>query len=398
MVESRGGKNHFGYRNISMLILPSGTVTFLFTDIEGSTRLAQEHPDTWESMRQRHHAILQSTMQAQDGYIFQIIGDAFCVAFHNAGDAMRAAIASQVGLHAEKWGEASLRVRMGIYTGKAEIQADGQYQGYLAMSRVQRVMSVAYGSQVLVSSTTVELVRGELPKGVSLLDLKEHRLKGLINPEHIWQVVAPELPRDFPPLQSLNDIPNNMPIQLTSFIGREREIEELIGELSKHRIVTLTGSGGTGKTRLTLQVASEVIDAFPGGVWFVELAPVTDPDLIPNTLANLLGLRESGTRSRTLIELICAYLHPRRVLLLFDNCEHLIEACAQFADLILRSCKDVKILASSRESLGVAGEMAWRVPSLSMPDVNHLPAFEQLSQFEAVRLFIERATLVQPRF
>jgi class 3 adenylate cyclase len=302
-----------------MSTLPTGTVTFLFTDIEGSTRLAQNYPDTWESLRQRHHAILQSALQSHGGYVFQIIGDAFCVAFHNAGDALRAAVASQNGLLAEKWGEESLRVRMGIHTGKAEIQADGQYQGYLAMSRVQRVMSVAYGNQVLISSTTGELVRGELPKGVSLLDLKEHRLKGLINPEHIRQVVAPEMPKDFPPLQSRNDIPNNLPIHLTSFIGREKEIEELIGELSEHRIVTLTGSGGTGKTRLALQVAAEVIDAFPGGVWFVELAPVTDPGLVPNTLANLLGLRELGESKQTINELICAYLHPRRVLLLFDN-------------------------------------------------------------------------------
>jgi predicted ATPase/class 3 adenylate cyclase len=377
---------------------PSGTVTFLFTDIEGSTKLAQQDPARWEVLRLRHHALLQAAMDVHNGYVFQIIGDAFCVAFPTASDALRAALLSQKNLLAEKWGESVIKVRMGIHTGKAEVQPDGQYQGYLSMSRVQRVMSVANGGQILVSNTCAELLRGELPEGVSLLDMQEHRLKGLLNPEHLWQVVSAGLPREFPPLQSLNGIPNNLPIQLTSFIGREKEIAELRTALTDHHIVTLTGSGGTGKTRLSLQVAAEVLDLFPEGVWFLELAPVTDPALVPTTLANLLGLRESGDTKQSISEIICGYLHSRKVLLLFDNCEHLIEACARFADLLLRSCKDVKILATSREALGVAGELAWRVPSLSLPDLNHLPAIDQLSQYEAVRLFIERATLVQPRF
>jgi predicted ATPase/class 3 adenylate cyclase len=377
---------------------PTGTVTFLFSDIEGSTKLAQEHPDTWESLQQRHHAILQSAIEAHNGFVFQIIGDAFCAAFHTAGDALRAAVKSQKDLHAEKWGEAIIKVRMGIHTGKAEIQNGGDYQGYLTLSRVQRVMSVAYGGQILISNTSSELIHGELPEGISLLDMKEHRLKGLLNPEHLWQAISPDLPKDFPPLQSLNDIPNNLPIQLTSFIGRENEIAELKRELNDHHLVTLTGSGGTGKTRLSLQVAAEVIDSFPDGVWFLELAPVTDPALVPNTLANLLGLRESAETKQSLSELVCGYLHARKALLVFDNCEHLIESCARFADLLLHSCKDVRILASSREALGVAGEMAWHVPSLSLPDIKHLPTIEQLSQYEGVRLFIERAMLVQPHF
>jgi predicted ATPase len=301
-------------------------------------------------------------------------------------------------LQTEKWGEAIIKVRMGIHTGKAEIQNGGDYHGYLTMSRVQRVMSVAYGGQILISNTSGELIRGELPEGISLLDMKEHRLKGLLNPEHLWQAVSPNLPKDFPPLQSLNDISNNLPIQLTSFIGRENEIAELRRGVNEHHLVTLTGSGGTGKTRLSLQVAAEVMDSFPDGVWFLELAPVTDPALVPNTLANLLGLRESAETKHSISELVCGYFHSRKALLVFDNCEHLIESCAQLVDLLLRSCKDVRILASSREALGVAGEMAWHVPSLSLPDLKHLPAIEQLSQYEAVRLFIERATLVQPHF
>jgi predicted ATPase/class 3 adenylate cyclase len=377
---------------------PTGTVTFLFTDIEGSTKIAQDHPDSWEDLRHRHHTILYSAIGSQNGYVFEIIGDAFCAAFHTAGDALRAAIRSQQDLQAEKWGEAVIKVRMGIHTGKAEIQNGGLYQGYLTMSRVQRIMSVAYGGQILVSNASCELIRGELPEGVSLLDMKEHRLKGLLNPEHLWQAVSAGLVKEFPALQSLNSIPNNLPIKLTSFIGREKEIAELIQALEDHLLVTLTGSGGTGKTRLSLQVAAEVMDSFPDGVWFLELAPVTNPALVPNTLANLLGLHESGETKQSISALICGYLHSRKVLLVFDNCEHLIDSCAQFADLLLRSCKDVKILASSREALGVEGEMAWHVPSLSLPDMNHLPVIGQLSQYEAVRLFIERATLVQPHF
>ena len=273
---------------------PTGTVTFLFTDIEGSTKLAQEHPDRWEDMRHRHHTILYSAIESYNGFIFQIIGDAFCAAFHTAGDALRAALRSQNELVTEKWGDAVIKVRMGIHTGKAEIQGGSEYHGYLTMSRVQRVMSVAFGGQILISNPSAELIRGELPEGASLLDMKEHRLKGLLNPEYLWQAFSPGLQKDFPPIQSLNDIPNNLPIQLTSFIGRENEIKELMQELGDHVLVTLTGSGGTGKTRLSLQVAAEVLDLYPDGVWFLELAPVTDPALVPNTLANLLGLRESG--------------------------------------------------------------------------------------------------------
>ncbi len=381
-----------------MTPLPSGTVTFLFTDIEASTRLAQEYPDTWEDLRQRHHAILRSAVEAHAGYTFQVIGDAFCVAFHTAGDALRTALQAQRDLQRETWGAAVICVRMGLHTGKAELQETGDYHGYLTLSRVQRVMSVAHGGQTLVSNPCAELVRGELPEGARLRDMQEHRLKGLLNPERLWQLDAPGLMLDFPALQSLNDIPNNLPLQLTSFIGRENEIAKLKRALNDHRLVTLTGSGGTGKTRLSLQVVAEVLDGFPAGVWFVELAPVSDPGLVPNTLANLLGLRESSETRHSLSELVCGYLRERKALLVFDNCEHLIEAVAAFTDQLLRACKYLKVLASSREALGVAGELAWHVPSLSLPDLRNLPAPEILSQYEAVRLFIERAALVQPRF
>jgi len=376
---------------------PTGTVTFLFTDIEGSTKLARTYPETWEGLRGRHDSILRAAIESYGGFVFQVIGDSFYAAFHKAGDALKAALTAQRNLQSEPWGEAIVRVRMGIHTGEAE--TDGKdYRGYLTLSLIQRVMSAGYGGQILLSDATEKLILDQLPKDVSLRDMGEHKFKDMSHPVRVFQVSAPDLQSEFPALRTLNVFPNNLPAQLTSFIGREKEIVELKRELNDHHLVTLTGSGGTGKTRLSLQVAAEVMDSFPDGVWFLELAPVTDPALVPNTLANLLGLRESAETKQTISELVCGYLHTRKALLVFDNCEHLIEACSRFADLLLRSCKDVKILASSREALGVAGEMDWHVPSLSLPDIKHLPSIEQLSQYEAVRLFIERATLVQPHF
>jgi len=375
---------------------PSGTVTFLFTDIEGSTKLAQSLGDKWESLRARHHEILNSAIDSNNGYIFQIIGDAFYVAFPNAGDALQAAMQSQIDLHKENWGDTPIKVRMGIHTGKAEVQADGQYHGYLAMSCVQRVMSVAHGGQTLLSNVSAELVRNELPEGITLLDLKEHRLKGLLLPEHLWQVVIPNLPRDFPPLTSLNAIPNNLPTQLTSFVGREKAIEEVKDELANHRLVTLTGSGGTGKTRLSLQVAAEVFDQFEQGVWFTELAPLSDPELIPQTIQNTMGLVEQ--KGISILQALQEYLQEKKVLLVLDNCEHLLEACANIAHELLSHSTNLRILASSREALGVQGEVSWRVPSLSLPDTKTIPEPEELCQYESVQLFIERASLVNPHF
>lgn len=379
-----------------MSALPTGTVTFLFTDIEGSTKLAGEYPDKWESLRSRHHAILQSAMDAHNGYVFQIIGDAFCVAFHTAGDALQAAIKSQVGLQAEIWGEAPVKVRMGIHTGKAELQEDGQYHGYLTMSRIQRLMSAGHGGQTLISLATQELVRDELPEGVNLHDLGEKRLKDLIRPERIHQLNIAGLPSEFPPIKTLEIYRHNLPTQLTSFIGREKEITEIKNELGNHRLVTLTGSGGTGKTRLSLQVAADLLDSFPNGVWFVELAPLSDPDLIPNTLLSVLGISEQ--QGKPALAVLQEYLQPRKLLLVLDNCEHLIANVATVANAILSAAPDVKILSSSREALGVQGELSWHVPSLSFPDPKKLPEIEGLTQYEAVRLFIDRAILVSPHF
>jgi predicted ATPase/class 3 adenylate cyclase len=375
---------------------PSGTVTFLFTDIEASTRLARQYPDRWESLRARHHAILQSAMGMFNGYVFQIIGDAFCVAFHTAGDALRAAAKSQINLHAENWGDTQIKVRMGIHTGRAEVQANGEYHGYLAMSRIQRLMSAGHGGQVLISAAAQELVLEDLPENVSLRDLGERRLKDLVRPEHIYQLVVPGLSLDFPSLKTLDFYRHNLPVQLSSFIGREKEMEEIKSSILSHRLVTLTGVGGTGKTRLSLQVAADLVDQFRDGVWFVELASISDPDLIAQTIVSCLSVPEQP--GITIPQLLLDYVCTKRLLLVLDNCEHLIHACAELVNRVLSSAPSVKIIATSREALGVSGEMIWHVPSLSLPDIKHLPDIEQLSQYEALQLFIERATLVQPHF
>lgn len=375
---------------------PSGTVTFLFTDIEGSTKLAQEHPDRWESLRARHHAILQSVMDAHNGYVFKTIGDAFCVAFHTAGDGLNAALDAQRDLKTSEFlknSEVSLRVRMGLHTGSAELQGQ-DYRGYLTMAKVQRVMSVAYGGQVLLSNTTAELLHGELQNGISLRDMKEHRLKGLSDPERLWQLVAPDLQNDFPPLQSLKEIPNNLPVQLTSFIGREKEVGQIKQRLEKNRLVTLTGSGGIGKTRLSIQVASELLGEYPNGTWLVELAPITDPALVTQTVCAALDVTPQGNANP--LSVLTDYLKPKKILLVVDNCEHLIDASAQLCEALLHACPNVRIIASSREALGIDGENAYRVSSLSLPNPND--GLVMIEKSEAVTLFIERATATLPEF
>jgi class 3 adenylate cyclase len=380
-----------------MADLPSGTVTFLFTDIEGSTKLAQAHPAKWESARQRHNAILRAAVESHRGFVFQVIGDALCVATPTASDGLQAALTAQRALQAEVWGETPIRVGMGLHTGAVEAR-DGEYHGYLTLAHAQRVMSTAYGRQTLLSNATAALLAGHLPESVSLRDMGEHRLKGLRNPEHLWQMVAPDLPQDFPPLRTLNTLPNNLPIQATSFVGRERELAELQRLLNTTRLLTLTGSGGTGKTRLSLQVAAEVLDNFKDGVWFVELAPLADAALVPQTVANVLGIREEP--GRPLMATLMDWLRPKQLLIIVDNCEHLIEACATLADAVLHAGQELQLLASSREALGIAGESAYRVPSLECPNAAQATheTVEQLTQYAAVQLFIERATQSRTAF
>jgi predicted ATPase/class 3 adenylate cyclase len=374
---------------------PTGTVTFLFTDIEGSTKLARAYPDTWETARARHHDILREAIESNHGFVFQIIGDAFCVAFYTAGDALKASLNAQRGLQTEVWGDCVIRARMGIHTGEAQAE-ENEYRGYLTLSLTQRLMSAGHGGQVLVSGAAEQLLRGPLPKDVSLRDLGRHSFRDVPQPVRVFQLIAPDLPVEFPPLRSVPTHPNNLPTQLTSFVGREKELTDIQKLLPNTHILTLIGPGGTGKTRLSIQVASALLDRYPDGLWLVELAPILDPLLVPRTIAMTMGLRDEP--QRPVIDMLCDYLHEKQMLIILDNCEHLVEACAKMADRILRAAPDVHILASSRESLGIGGEVTYRVPSLELPDLQHLPAVASLSQYEAVKLFIDRAAAAVPTF
>jgi predicted ATPase/class 3 adenylate cyclase/DNA-binding CsgD family transcriptional regulator len=374
---------------------PTGTVTFLFTDIENSTTLAREHPETWEATRARHHAILREAIESNNGFAFQVIGDAFCAAFHKAADALKAAWMAQQDLQNEPWGEVTIYVRMGIHTGEAELEGN-DYSGYNTLSLVQRLMSAGHGGQILISNAAENLLREQLLPQISLRDMGMQKFAGMPSPVRVFQVIAPDLPQKFPPLRTLENLPNNLPVQLTSFVGREKELADVKRLLQNTRILTLIGPGGTGKTRLSIQASSEILDGYPDGVWFVEFAPILDPQLVQRTTAIAIGLRDEP--QRPVIDMLCDYLGDKKILLVLDNCEHLVDACAQMADRILHATPDTRILASSREPLGIGGEVTYRVPSLGLPDISHLPPLESLSQFEAVKLFIDRATSVIPTF
>jgi predicted ATPase/class 3 adenylate cyclase len=371
---------------------PTGTVTFLFTDIERSTKLAREHRDTWESTRARHDDILRAAIKANDGYVFQIIGDAFCAAFHTGGDAIQAAVKSQVDLHAEDWGDTPIRVRMGIHAGPAELQKSGDYQGYITLSRVQRLTSAGHGGQVLLSVAVQDLVRDELAKGVSLGDLGEQRLKDMPRPERIYQLNIPGLPMEFPPLRTLQTARHNLPAQMTSFIGREKEIAEIKASIRGHRLVTLTGPGGSGKTRLALQVAADLQDEFQHGVWLVELAPLETAEVIVPTIAAALGFSfyEGGEPRQQLLH----YLRDKSSLLILDNFEHLLSGVNLVSD-VLATAPHVRILSTSRYRLNVQGEQLFHVSGMDVPD---LDAPGDIREYSAIRLFLQGARHFRPDF
>ena len=375
---------------------PSGTVTFLFTDIQGSTRLWQEEPAAMVVAHARHNAILRNAIETNHGYVFQVIGDAFCAAFHTAQEALRAALKAQTDLHNDSWGDVVIKVRMGIHTGEAELQEGGDYRGFLTMSRLQRLMSAAHGGQTLLSLATQELLQNTLPTDVSLRDMGARRLKDWNRPEQIFQLVVEGLPSEFPPLRTLDASRHNLPAPTTSFIGREKEKVEIKQAIGAHRLVTLTGSGGTGKTRLSLQVAADLLDQFADGIWFVELAPLTDSSLIPQTI--LTAMEASEQQDKTPAQALIERVRGKKLLLILDNCEHLIEAVAKLVETLLSNAPELKVMASSREALGVKGEMAWHVPSMSVPDAKSSTSLDEFSRLESVRLFIERAILAKPHF
>ena len=372
--------------------------TFVFTDIEGSSRLWEEYPETMALALARHDTLLNDIFSTHGGEVFKTMGDSVLVAFEDSAPALSAVIQAQRALLVEDWETpAPIRVRAALHRGPAE-RRNGDYFGP-TLNRTARLLSAGHGGQTLLSRSAHEDVSA--PDGVAFRDLGERRLRDLARPERIFQLVAPGLPADFPPLRSLEVLPNNLPAQLTSFVGRERELAEVKRLLGQSRLVTLTGPGGTGKTRLSLQVAAETLEGYADGAWLVELATLLDPALVVTTVASALGVREDAERAAG--DSLVDFLRTKQLLLVLDNCEHLVAACAQLTERLLRAAPALRVLASSREALAIPGETTFAVPSLSMPDFHGRPPTGPgiaagIGEFEAVRLFVERAAALQPAF
>ncbi|MGC1380677.1 MAG: adenylate/guanylate cyclase domain-containing protein [Candidatus Baltobacteraceae bacterium] len=374
--------------------LPSGTVTLLFTDIEGSTQHWEQQRTAMAEALRRHDELLRTAIEENGGHVFKTVGDAVCSAFSRPSDAVSAAAEAQGALAAEDWSAVGgLAVRMALHTGTTD-ERDGDYFGP-TVNRVARLMSVAHGGQVVVSGATALLLRGMLPEQAELRDLGEHRLKDLVEPERVWQLFAPGLLESFPPLQSLDSLPNNLPHQIAPLIGRDDVLAEVERLVLEQPLVTLVGTGGIGKTRLALQVGADHLDRVSDGVWLVELATVSDAASVVNAVAATLGLREQG--GRPMLEVLVRYLKSRCLLLILDNCEHLIEEVARITDAILRAAPQVRVLATSREPLRIAAEHVYRVPSLAVPSRDSLTAGDALG-YGAVALFAERARAADATF
>ncbi len=376
--------------------LPSGTVTFLFTDIEGSTALWERDRAAMAAAVQRHLSLLDAAIQTHRGVLYKTVGDGVQAAFSTAADAVAAAVEAQRMVLAQDWGSVGpLRVRMALHAGEAEPQDDDYLTAPL--NRLARLLVSGHGGQVLVSHAVQQLVRGALPVDVELRDLREHRLRDLLEPERVWQVLAPGLPTDYPPLKTLDSRPNNLPRQPTPFLGREQLVVDLTALLRREdvQLLTLTGPGGTGKTRLALQVAAEVLDAFPDGVFFVDLAALTDSALIASAIAGAVGVRSDGAGATP--EALAAFLRDKQVLLLLDNFEHLVAGAPVVGEL-LRLCPELTVLATSRAPLHLRAERELPVPPLSLPDPARHEPLERLIEYEAVRLFIDRAIAAKPDF
>jgi predicted ATPase/class 3 adenylate cyclase len=360
---------------------PTGTVTFLFTDIEGSTQRWDRKREAMQRAVRRHDAILRAAIDSNGGLVFKTIGDAFCAAFESAEEGVAAALAAQRTLAIEDFSEVDgLQVRMALHTGTAD-ERDDDYYGP-AVNRVARLLSIGHGGQVLTSGITADLVRPLLPDGVELRAMGRHHLKNISEPERVHQLLAADLRREFPALRSIDSRPNNLPRQLTSFVGRDRELAELTRLLQEEPLVTLAGPGGIGKTRLALQTGAALLERFRDGVWFAEFAPISESAVVPNLIAAAVGVQESV--HEPMIETLVSFLKTKEMLLILDNCEHVIAGAASTVEAIVRDCPAVKILATSREGLRIGGERVVRIPSLPVAG--------------SVALFADRAASVNAQF
>jgi predicted ATPase/class 3 adenylate cyclase/DNA-binding CsgD family transcriptional regulator len=377
--------------------LPLGTVTFLFTDVDASAGRREPDPEAMATAVARHRELLDDAIAAHDGArpAEHGEGDTGLGAFARASDAVAAALDAQLRLRAKAGPDGlTLRMRMAIHTGEAELRDGRSYFGP-ALDRGARLRAIGADGQVLVSGTTADLIGDRLPAGASLADRGLHRLQDLGRPERVFELRHDGIAAGDEPLRSLDTLPNNLPVQLTSFVGRAAELGALRSLLAATRLLSVTGAGGCGKTRLAVQLAADVLDGYAGGAWLVELSTITEPDRVPATIAAALGERDLNG---DLVEAIAIRVGDRPTLVVLDNCEHLLDSVATFADALLRRCESLTLLVTSREPLGVPGETAWRVPSMPAPDPRDQEPVEAFEQFDAVRLFLDRATKVRPNF
>ena len=373
---------------------PGGTVTFLFTDIEGSTRLLKKLGDQYAQLLATQRQLLRLAFEHWQGQEVDTQGDAFFVAFARASDATSAAVQAQGAMALQSWPEGlEIKVRMGLHTGEAQVTGEG-YVG-MDVHRASRICSAGHGGQILVSQSTAALVMNNLPEGFHLRDLGEHRLKDLSYPEHLFQLDIPGQTSNFPALKSLNAMPNNLPVQLTSFVGRQAEIKQLIKLLREVRLITITGPGGSGKSRLSLQAAADLVDQFPDGVWFVQLASLDSVDEIPTAIANVLHFRiENFSSNVNPANQLSDYLSSRSMLLVLDNFEHLLDGAGFLKDMLLRA-PQVKVVLTSRECLNIPEEWVFTLPGLSYP---HNGDKGENGSYTALVLFMERARQTNPTF
>jgi predicted ATPase/class 3 adenylate cyclase len=375
---------------------PSGTVTLLFTDVENSTRLWEADSESMGTALIRHEEIVHSAVGDAGGYVFKTVGDAFCASFPTPQQAVGAAVAAQRALAAEDWPhETAIRVRMGLHSGVCQ-ERNGDYFGP-TVNRTARLAATASGGQIVVSGATAELLSDSLPDGVSLLPLGEHKLKDLSRPEDVFQIVGPGLAEAFPPLrsQTVSERRHNLPEQISSFVGREEQLQEICASIHANRLVTLTGTGGVGKTRLALQVALASLPETPDGVWLVELAPLPDSEAISRALAKVFAVREHT--DRPILDGLIASLRDRHLLIVLDNCEHVLDPVARLTEQFLRSCPHVTVLTTSRQPLGLPGETLVPVAPLATPPPE-VTGRDRIVTFEAVRLFVERVDSHSPSF
>ncbi|HAY33538.1 MAG TPA: tetratricopeptide repeat protein [Ignavibacteria bacterium] len=387
--------------------IPDGNVTFLFTDIEGSTKLSQEFPDKLQTSLDKHHAILRNVFESYSGQIFEIVGDGFCCAFQNADDAVRAAVQVQSDLTNANWDDAVIKIRIGIHTGEAQWNGV-QYLGYITLAKTARIMSAAYGGQILISEDTYKSLKllkdpktqtidsGDLPSEVnmnfdkiSFRDLGERRLKDVYQPVRLFQIIFPGLHEEFPPIKTLDARPNNLPFQISNFIGRKNELKQIKNLLFQSRLVTLTGMGGSGKSRLALETGADMIDDFANGVWFAELAGLLNKSFLVHEIISAVGAQEVNKEFPE--DTLISFLKNKETLIILDNCEHVVSECSRISEKLLSACPGLKIIATSREALKCYGEVVYKVPSLSFPDKKKSHSAGDIINFESVKLFYNRA-------